>query len=351
MTDTGYDCIEQALQGRSCSRIPCFPLIDAAFASAYSGYNLRAVQTDPAKHAEALGRCARELPVDGVYINLSLSRKQAASGDAAQVIIDNAVAISIPENDVLSISATEISDLSDPRIRSAELFHPGMLETYRLITEDIKQEYAVVTGLTGTFSQLAFLFGVQNLLIELLDRPEQVRRALEQRHVTVMDQVDELCAAGVRFAWIGEGLGSGSLISPEQYREFVLPYEQDIARRFRERGVLTLLHICGNIKNSLDFIARSGVDGIDLDYPVPIEAAFNALGSETSVKGNINPGLFLPGHAAELTEACRTVLERADGHPGFIMSTGCLVPRDSTEEAFHIMRTECNDYTKEPKNG
>jgi uroporphyrinogen decarboxylase len=351
LADTGYDCIEKALKGCSCSRIPCFPLIDAAFASAYGGYSLREVQTDPEKHAEALERCARELPVDGVYINLSLSREQVVSGDAAKVIIDEAVTISVPENDVLSIAETSLTDLDDPRITEAALFHPGMLETYRLVSQDIKEEYAVVTGLTGTFSQLAFLFGVQDLLIELLDRPKQVRRALEHRHVTVMEQVDEFCDAGVRFAWIGEGLGSGSLISPEQYREFVLPYEQEIARMFRERGVLTLLHICGNIRNSLDFIAQSGVDGIDLDYPVPVEAAFNALGPETSVKGNINPGLFLPGHAAELTEACRSLLKRADGQPGFIMSTGCLVPRDSTEEAFHIMRTECNNYTKESKNG
>ena len=55
-----------------------------------------------------------------------------------------------------------------------------------------------------------------------------------------------------------------------------------------------------------------------------------------AVKGNINPTLFLPNHVGALAAACRATLQSAPAR-GFILSTGCLVPRDSTGEAFTVM--------------
>jgi len=86
---------------------------------------------------------------------------------------------------------------------------------------------------------VAFLFGITEFMMALLDRPEAVRKALERRHEVALQQAREICAAGARFIWIGEGLGSGSLISPEQYREFALPYEQSLAEEIRKAGGLS----------------------------------------------------------------------------------------------------------------
>lgn len=344
MDNSGFLCIENALRGIPNRRIPCFPSIDAAFASSFNGISLRVIQTEPEKHAEALACCVRELPVDGIYINLALASGQGKRLDEKSFLLDNAITVLVPEKDALSIAETDIRTFDDPRITAAELFHPGMLQTFKSIPKEVKTEYAVAVGLTGTFSQLAFLFGVQNLLTAIIDVPAAVTKALERRHKTVLRQVDELCDSGVRLVWIGEGLGSGSLISPDQYGEFVLPYEQDIALRFRERGVLTLLHICGNTANALHLIAQSGVDGFDLDYPVDIESAIKALSPNLTVKGNINPTLFLPGYNRELSNALRDILFRVGGNARFIPSSGCLVPRDSEKEAFDTMWLACKKH-------
>ena len=76
MTRRAY--IEAALQGRQTDCVPCFPLVDVAYASAHSGKHMARLQLDPRVHAKALAQCARELPIDGVYINLCLGAKQAA---------------------------------------------------------------------------------------------------------------------------------------------------------------------------------------------------------------------------------------------------------------------------------
>jgi uroporphyrinogen decarboxylase len=339
---TGYGVIEAALLKKKPSRTPCFPLIDTAFAAAYSGKSLREVQTDPELHAAALEKCARELPVDGVYINLSLGQHQPVRLSEDTFRIDNALTLSIPLNDVLSIAETDIETLDDERIISAQLFHPGILETFESMKGETTNQVAVVVGLTGTFSQVAFLYGISPCMMALVDRPDEVRRALDRRHEVVLQQARDLCNAGAHFIWIGEGLGSGSLISPRQYQDFVLPYERSLTTEIRRAGALSILHICGDVTGALPHIAGSGADGFDLDYPVDLSTALDILLPEVAVKGNIDPTLFLKGHQESLRGACMQALQSAGDAAGFILSTGCLVPRDAEVESFLTMSELCS---------
>ena len=121
-----------------------------------------------------------------------------------------------------------------------------------------------------------------------------------KRQAVALRQAEEICAAGARFVWIGEGMASASLIGPDMYRRFVLPHERELARRVRELGGLTLLHICGDTTATLADIAESDVDGCDVDSPTDWQAAVRVLGPRMAVKGNINPTLFLPNHVGAL---------------------------------------------------
>jgi len=148
-----------------------------------------------------------------------------------------------------------------------------------------------------------------------------------------------MIATGVHGIQYGDS--TASLISPDQYREFVLPYEIEIAEKIRENGALSLLHICGNVDNALPDIAKCSADGFDLDYPVDLAEAFEMLLPDVAVKGNINPRLFMEGFSEELKQSCLQAKDIAADRIGYIMSTGCLVPRDSATESFHIMADVC----------
>ncbi|MEI6782387.1 MAG: uroporphyrinogen decarboxylase family protein [Verrucomicrobiota bacterium] len=350
MTRRAY--VEAALQGRQSDRVPCFPLVDVSYASTHSGQNMARLQLDPRVHALALAQCARELPIDGVYINLCLGAKQAAQtahrDGQYRVRIDDSVNVQFSENDVAAIASTDICSLGDERIQTAGLFHPGMLETFQAMTEDLCREVAVFVGLTGAFSQVGFLLGLQNLMLALMDEPAAAHRAIRQRQQVALGQAREICQAGARFIWIGEGMASSSLLSPQMYAEFVLPYEQELADEIRRLGALSLLHICGNITPALAQIAQSRVDGVDVDAPTDWPAAVSILGPHLCLKGNINPLLFLPGKGVELRTAGE--IAKCIGEPArsLILSTGCLVPRDSAREAFSIMAGVCNQGKGSP---
>jgi uroporphyrinogen-III decarboxylase len=341
---TGRQRVEAALRRQECDRLPCFPLVDVCYAAARAGLAMAEVQFDPAVHAAALAQCVRELPVDGVYINLCFDPRQARAAVRRDgeytVVLDECLEVRMAENDVLAVSRTDLRRLDDPRIERAELFHPGMLATFRAMPADVRQRAAVCVGLTGAFSQLGFLLGLENLLLAMVDRPGAVDEALRKRQAVALRQAEEICGAGARFVWIGEGMASASLIGPAMYRRFVLPHERELARRVRELGGLTLLHICGDITATLEAIAQSGVDGCDVDFPTDWQAAVRVLGPVMGLKGNVNPMLFLPDGACRLADACETTRRSAPSR-GFILSTGCLVPRDSTGEAFAIMAAAC----------
>jgi uroporphyrinogen-III decarboxylase len=305
------------------------------------------LQLVPKRHAEALSQCIRALPIDGVYVNLCLSAEQAAStvhsAGRYRVRLDDCLDVEFAETDVAAIKRTEIQDLDDDRITTAELFHPGMLETFQATPPEIRDEAAVCVGLTGAFSQLGFLIGLEKLMLAMVDRPAAVHRAIRRRQAVALRQAGEICRAGARFIWIGEGMASGSLISRPMYTDFVLPYEQELADEIRRLGALSLLHICGNITPSLPEIAESRADGIDVDSLADWAMALSVLGPRMCVKGNISPLLFLPKNMEGLAAACEATRRLAARARGFILSTGCLVPRDSTVEAFHIMARASSD--------
>lgn len=337
--------VEKALLAERGERIACFPLVDLVYAAALARQRMAAVQLDPTLHARSLEACLRELPIDGVYVNICFSRSQAAKAvlhdGQYSLILDDCLDVRFAENDVAAIARTSITSLDDERIDTAELYHPGMLETFEAMDSELKRNTAVCVGLTGAFCQLGFLYGLQNLMTAMIDRPGEVCRALDRRQQVALRQAREICAAGARFVWIGEGMASGSLIGPAMYRRFVLPYEQELAEEIRRHGGLSLLHVCGNISTTLSEIAECRADGADIDAPTDWPAAVRVLGPKMCLKGNISPMLFLPGNVADLASACEETLRVAAGMPNFILSTGCLVPRDSCREAFETMARAC----------
>ena len=72
---------------------------------------------------------------------------------------------------------------------------------------------------------------------------------------------------------IGVGDAAASLVGPQMYEEFVLPYEKRLVDGLHAMGVKVRLHICGNIRRILPGIATLGCDMVDIDWMVPMEQA------------------------------------------------------------------------------
>lgn len=325
-------CI-QALQFKPTDRVPVHPQIDYSYAAAANSIPVSECFLYPEVHAEALSRILDIHQIDGLYVNLCLSPEvidglTEKEGDYYATDISGAI-WKIPKNDVGTVCETTIDSFADSRLKTLNPLKYGINETFSLIPEAIKDRYLIVPGVTGAFSQIVFLMGLEKSLIGIIDKPRELIRALEWRTELAINCIDELAQMGAECIWIGEGPASSSIISPQQYERFVLPFQKELVKAMRRKGIYSIIHICGDINNSLHLIAETTTDAIDLDYPVELGKAIDTIGDKVCVKGNINPQELMDFSEKEIYEMCIEKIMVGQKHNGYILSTGCVIARDT----------------------
>ena len=109
-------------------------------------------------------------------------------------------------------------------------------------------------------------------------------------------------------------------LSPDDYREYVLPHSQLIFRELSATGV-PAIHFGTDTATLLPLLKEAGGEVIGLDWRTPLDWGWRALGFDVAVQGNLDPvALFAP--RAELERRVRAILEQAGGRLGHIFNLG-----------------------------
>ena len=203
------------------------------------------------------------------------------------------------------------------------------IESVRKMAAEVGQTHSVLGWVEGPMAEYADLRGVENTFLDLVDRPEMFIKAGR----IIIQNAIAFAAAQVRAGadMIGIGDAVASLIAPDMYKEFVLPLEQKLIAAIHEAGAAVKLHICGNIKNHISYMAQSGADIIDVDWMVPLVKAGESVGPQVTLCGNFNPaGVLFEGSPQDVAEAARQCLKT--GGDKFILMPGCEVPPATPEQ-------------------
>ncbi|HWV58125.1 MAG TPA: uroporphyrinogen decarboxylase [Longimicrobiales bacterium] len=112
---------------------------------------------------------------------------------------------------------------------------------------------------------------------------------------------------------------AGSL-SPGDYEQYVFPHSHKLLSLLRDAGVPTIHFATGN-PALLPLIAEAGGDGIGIDWRIPIDEAWDAIGHDRAVQGNLDPVKLLAGRDVAV-RAAREILERVGRRPGHIFNVG-----------------------------
>jgi uroporphyrinogen decarboxylase len=112
---------------------------------------------------------------------------------------------------------------------------------------------------------------------------------------------------------------AGSL-SPQDYNRYVFPHSARLLDRLKDEGVPTIHFATGN-PALLPLVAAAGGDGIGVDWRLPLDEAWELIGEDRAIQGNLDPVALLAGRDIAL-EMARDVLERAGGRPGHIFNVG-----------------------------
>jgi uroporphyrinogen decarboxylase len=218
--------------------------------------------------------------------------------------------------------------IPDPR-RDARL--PYFLELCDRVSEKVRQEASVGLGHSGPWNLAMHLRGAEQFLIDSIEDPAFVHELMAFTTEVVKTLGDTLIQQ--RFMpSLGEASASCSLISPQMYKDFILPYHQDLCRHFRERKAMMSLHICGYIDPIIQEVLDSGIGFLSLDAPSSLEKAVIAAAGKVVIMGNVPTRLYADGTQAEMEHAVDACLQAAGASGRFVLASGCEIPLNSTED-------------------
>jgi len=114
-------------------------------------------------------------------------------------------------------------------------------------------------------------------------------------------------------SWVG-------CLSPADYTSYVLPHSQRALALAAAAGV-PVIHFGTDTATLLAEFARAGGDVIGVDWRIPLDVAWERIGADRAIQGNLDPAALL-APTAELERRVRDVLARAAGRPGHVFNLG-----------------------------
>ncbi len=135
------------------------------------------------------------------------------------------------------------------------LAHRMYEEACRLLPDDFHVEFT--TWLTGPFSLLFHLRGLQNLALDMALNPTFVHEMMAFATHCMQEwwtaRMRFMGAEGLEPLILGNDEVGAPMIGPHHYEEFVLPYETALSEYF---GGIDYWHSCANVTPLLPLIAR-----------------------------------------------------------------------------------------------
>ena len=168
--------------------------------------------------------------------------------------------------------------------------------------------YAIEGGHSNNFARTKSL---------MYGHPDAWHRLCDKFATVVADYLSAQIDAGVDAvqvfdSWVGA-------LSPADYREFALPHTQKIFHAIADR--VPTIHFGVGTATMFDELREAGGDVIGVDWRSPIDEAWERIGSDRAVQGNLDPTLLL-GPNRRMLDQAQDILERVGGRPGHIFNLG-----------------------------
>jgi len=168
--------------------------------------------------------------------------------------------------------------------------------------------YAIEGGHSNTFARTKSL---------MYGHPEAWHRLCDLLAGVVADYLTAQIDAGVDAvqlfdSWIGA-------LNSADYREFALPHTQRIFHAVGRR--VPTIHFGTGTSAILDELREAGGDVIGVDWRIPIDVAWQRIGLDSAVQGNLDPTLLL-GPVHRMFSQTDDILTRVAGRPGHIFNLG-----------------------------
>lgn len=131
-------------------------------------------------------------------------------------------------------------------------------------------------------------------------------------------------------SWVG-------CLSVEDYRKFVLPQTKKLIAAIRKTGV-PVIYFGTDTATLLPHMQETGAEVIGLDWRIPLDEGWKALGHKCAVQGNLDPVTLFAGEK-EVRARAIEILKLAGGRPGHVFNLGHgILPETPVETVQALIR-------------
>jgi uroporphyrinogen decarboxylase len=202
----------------------------------------------------------------------------------------------------------------------------------------------------GPYEQLWGVMSYEGLCLALIDDPDLVK-AVSDRLGELMTgfyehllDIDNLV---VVFPGDDMGFRTSTLLPPDAFRQYCLPWHRRFAAMAHEKGLPYCLHSCGNVELIMeDLITDVKLDGKHSyeDAIEPIDAFQKRYGDRIAVLGGVDVDVLASGSPEQVRERTRYLMEVCGQRGRFAVGSGSSIARYIPVENYLAMVDEAVDF-------
>ncbi len=183
----------------------------------------------------------------------------------------------------------------------------------------------------GPFTIASFLRGTEELLRDCRRKGREIHALLRVICDLQKKCIDIAAGYGAGIA-MADPVASPELIGPGMYRDFVMPYTQELTEYAKEvTGKGVSLHMCGKTYAIWKYLIQYPIGELSIDNVIDLRRAAAELGNHVHIAGNVDPvNVVMNGSRDEIrAEVHRCIEEGKRFEKGFTLATGCDIPEST----------------------
>ena len=284
---------------------------------------------DPARVAEITLQPLRRMPLDAAIVFSDIMVPLAAVGVP--------VRIEAGRGPILDEPFRSPADLTRLRPLDPDADVPFVLEAIRLVAREIDVPLLGFAGAPFTLASYLVEGGPSRdharTKALMLGEPATWRRLMDAIVAIVVPHLRAQVAAGADAVQVFDSWAGA--LSPSDYERHVHPHVRAVFAGIADLGV-PAIHFGVGTGELLPLMRVPGVRAIGVDHRVPLDAAWERIGVDLAIQGNLDPSALL-APAEALSAEVGAVLARAAGRDGHVFNLGHGVLPTTPVEALQLV--------------
>jgi MtaA/CmuA family methyltransferase len=340
------DRVVAAYKRTFADRVPVYPIV-ASFAGTLDGLSIEEYCTNVPRAITAMLNYYERYQPDVVLAYNDLAKEAEAFG--CRVKYSDYVVPSIDAH-VLAEDKGALARLAMPDpYKTARL--PGFLEQCEALVK-AKLPTAAGAVAVGPWTIAMLLRNPETMLLDTFEDPSFIHDVMRVTTDFCKAWGDAIVKTGIGLSF-SEPTASISLISPDNYREFVAPYHTELVAHFKAKKVGVTTHICGTTYPIFEDVIGCGFTtfSFDLDQQADPKLYVDQLARFMDVArgravaiGNVDATKFEKTSKEAMYADVKRCLDTAARHSAFILSTSCEIPPRADPEIVRWFMDAAHDY-------